>query len=68
MTVNSIAPRRYYVDASGYRVLVGLGPEETAEFERIEQNPSGATNMRWLELYNKHNAAWISWVRTEANQ
>lgn len=30
------APRRYFVDAVGRRVLIGLTPEETFEFERLD--------------------------------
>lgn len=30
------APRRYFVDAGGRRVLIGLTPEETFEFERLD--------------------------------
>ncbi|WP_321576326.1 hypothetical protein [Bradyrhizobium barranii] len=30
------APRRYFVDGGGRRVLIGLTPEETFEFERLD--------------------------------
>lgn len=30
------APRRYFVDAGGRRVLIGLTPEETFEFEQLD--------------------------------
>ncbi|WP_369726053.1 MULTISPECIES: hypothetical protein [unclassified Bradyrhizobium] len=30
------APRRYFVDAGGKRVLIGLTLEETFEFERLD--------------------------------
>ncbi|MGY4615535.1 hypothetical protein ACVWZ4_000762 [Bradyrhizobium sp. USDA 4472] len=30
------APRRYFVDAGGRRVLIGLTFEETCEFERLD--------------------------------
>ncbi|MBR1171022.1 hypothetical protein [Bradyrhizobium liaoningense] len=33
------APRRYFVDASGQRVLIGLTAEETVEFERLDSQP-----------------------------
>ncbi|OAF16723.1 hypothetical protein [Bradyrhizobium neotropicale] len=38
------APRRYFIDAGGRRVLIGLTPEETFEFERLdsEQLPGQA--------------------------
>jgi hypothetical protein len=72
------APRRYYVDQGGRRVLVGLTMEETSEFENIE-NPSAlnsrdadaasaATDVamsrekRWLALYLKHDEAWKMWM------
>jgi hypothetical protein len=31
------APRRYFVDGDGHRVLIGLSLEETAEFENLEE-------------------------------
>ncbi|WGD50686.1 hypothetical protein QA641_34635 [Bradyrhizobium sp. CB1650] len=36
------APRRYFVDAGGRRVLIGLTPEETFEFERLDSESSPA--------------------------
>ncbi|MBW7971538.1 hypothetical protein [Bradyrhizobium sp. BR 10289] len=33
------APRRYFVDACGRRVLIGLTLEETFEFERLDSQP-----------------------------
>lgn len=72
------APRRYFVDAQGHRVLIGLSPEETAEFEALDLAPSetaqfasgicvsepvAATHeIRWLELYSKHDGAWRTWI------
>ena len=72
------APRRYFVDAQGHRVLVGLSLEETAEFEALDLAPtetvqiaaeagigkaSGAVDdARWLELYSKHEGAWRAWI------
>lgn len=35
------APRRYFVDAGGQRVLIGLTPEETFEFERLDREQEG---------------------------
>ncbi|WP_050424310.1 hypothetical protein [Bradyrhizobium tropiciagri] len=83
------SPRRYVVDVSGRRVLVGLTLEETSEFEGLDtslpvldgegrdreardleaqhREASGAGPMpsavegRWLELYHKHDKAWIKW-------
>lgn len=34
------APRRYFVDEGGRRVLIGLTPEETFEFERLDSQPA----------------------------
>ena len=36
------APRRYFVDAVGRRVLIGLTLEETFEFERLDSQPAVA--------------------------
>ncbi|MBR0898164.1 hypothetical protein JQ616_24665 [Bradyrhizobium tropiciagri] len=66
------SPRRYVVDVSGRRVLVGLTLEETSEFEGLDSAlPDGeeerqglvpsAGEGRWLELYVKHDKAWIKW-------
>ena len=71
------APRRYFVDAVGKRVLIGLTPEETFEFERLDSEPDGgrteamrveqgcrpaSDEKRWLELYAKHEGAWKVWM------
>lgn len=71
------APRRYFVDGGGRRVLIGLTPEETFEFERLdsEQTPGEkpltadggdvwleAVEQRRLELYEKHQGAWKAWM------
>jgi hypothetical protein len=72
------APRRYFVDAVGRRVLIGLTPEETCEFERLDSQPGvagggiqsvregdglwPAGEQRWLELYAKHEGAWKAWM------
>jgi hypothetical protein len=71
------APRRYFVDAGGRRVLIGLTPEETFEFERLDSGqelgglqaaPDGrglwpdAGERRRLELYEKHEGAWKAWM------
>lgn len=78
------APRRYFVDAQGHRVLIGLSPEETAEFEALDlssratgQLAESATSngiavpdeVRWLELYSKHEGAWRVWIaQTQAER
>ena len=36
------APRRYFVDAVGRRVLIGLSLEETFEFERLDSEQASA--------------------------
>jgi hypothetical protein len=47
---------QYTFDGRGRRVLVGLTFEETAEFELLElQSLVGAAELRWLELFNKHD-------------
>ncbi|QOZ47351.1 hypothetical protein XH89_30590 [Bradyrhizobium sp. CCBAU 53340] len=71
------APRRYFVDAVGRRVLIGLTPEETFEFERLDREPNESRTeaiwierdsqpapgeRRWLELYAKHEDAWKVWM------
>ncbi len=63
------APRRYFVDAQGQRVLIGLSLEETNEFEALNQSPARARGehiaiceIRWLELYAKHEEAWRVWI------
>lgn len=76
------APRRYFVDSHGHRVLIGLSLQETAEFESLDGFPGlgegaigdGAASTatretRWLELYIKHDAAWKAWiVQSRADQ
>ncbi len=71
------APRRYFVDAVGQRVLIGLTIEETREFEDLDRaqadqgtgGPPGVVvgsfvldECRWLALYEKHHSAWRSWI------
>jgi hypothetical protein len=72
------APRRYFVDAMGRRVLIGLTLEETFEFERLDSKPGldqaggqaprgeevlwPTGEQRWLELYEKHDGAWRAWM------
>lgn len=48
----------YTLDRLGRRVLVGLTFEETTEFELLEaQLPMYQAELRWLELFNKHEHA-----------
>ena len=72
------APRRYFIDAQGHRVLIGLSSDETAEFEVLDLSPVesdvlpatgdvsvGAVDeneVRWLELHRKHEGAWRTWI------
>ncbi|AWL99634.1 hypothetical protein [Bradyrhizobium amphicarpaeae] len=72
------APRRYFVDGQGHRVLIGLSLEETAEFEALDvaetetpqvvtetgmgQRAAAVDDVRWLELYSKHEGAWRVWI------
>ncbi|APG14415.1 hypothetical protein M2175_007704 [Bradyrhizobium elkanii] len=69
------APRRYFVDGGGRRVLIGLTPEETFEFERLDSGQAqvapDAGEQRRLELYEKHEGAWRAWMaqsRTERRE
>ena len=77
------APRRYFVDGNGQRVLVGLTIAETSEFEALDglatvgngqvlwdasDQLSGRRQRRWRELYAKHEQAWCQWMAsTRAN-
>ncbi|WP_407147348.1 hypothetical protein [Bradyrhizobium sp. ORS 86] len=72
------SPRRYFIDGNGRRVLIGLTVEETFEFERLDHQSSlhdaghvvwdtgsgtaSGPARRWLELYRKHDRAWLQWV------
>ena len=48
----------YELDSDCKRVLVRLSFEETREFEKLEaQNPTRDGELRWLELFNKHDHA-----------
>lgn len=74
-------PRRYCLDAKGHRVIIGLSPEETSEFEGLDstfgaenQTPGQASDgaaahtiSRLLELYEKHNLAWKHWLAGSKN-
>jgi hypothetical protein len=78
ISLRNNAPRRYFVDATGRRVLIGLTLEETFEFERLDSKPSldqaggqilrdqdvqwPTGEQRWLELYEKHDGAWRVWM------
>ncbi|UFW88707.1 hypothetical protein BjapCC829_09505 [Bradyrhizobium barranii] len=69
------APRRYFVDGGGRRVMIGLTPEETFEFERLDSEQAqvapDAGEQRRLELYEKHEGAWRAWMaqsRTERRE
>lgn len=61
-----------YTVSQEHRVIVGLTPLETAEFERIDaqiplnakpvwpDTANSALEDRWLELYNRHEAARVA--------
>ena len=67
----------FLVDAGGNRVLIGLTAEETLEFDRLERhiNATGpfphiakdewhrSEEKRRLELWDKHQAAKVAFVR-----
>lgn len=65
-------PRRYFADGGGHRVIVGLTPDETSEFEALDRRrgvpaaiaADGAASgiARWQELYVKHAMAWEAWM------
>ena len=71
-------PKRYRIDESGRRVLLGLSIEETFEFETLSELalldesgspipwrdgvPITSRERRCLELYQKHDAAWRALV------
>ena len=68
------APRRYFVDGQGKRVLIGLSLPETAEFEALDitsgetvqigpgDGAAAAQEARLFELYSKHQEAWRAWI------
>ena len=67
----------FLVDADGNRILIGLTLEETLEFDRLERhiNETGpfphiakdewhrSEEKRWLELWDKHQAAKVEHLR-----
>ena len=73
-----LLPRRYYINQQGQRILIGLSVEETFEFETLERlpptdesgqaawsaggRPTTGREKRWLELYVKHDNAWMIWA------
>ena len=50
------APRRYFVDAGGRRVLIGLTLEETFEFERLDSQP--VANLPDRQLARDEGVLW----------
>lgn len=76
--MSSNAPRRYVGDGTGRHVLIGLTYEETLEFQRLDSRQAGRVGgrtdagrndlrpadeeLRWLELYTKHDNSWKRWV------
>jgi hypothetical protein len=67
-------PREYQLDGGGRRILVGLTHEETLEFEKLDDRlpydgqsvwpdetlPLLPMEVRWLELWEKHQTALLS--------
>ena len=58
----------FILDADANRVLIGLTPDETREFECLDElilslsssptdNNRSPNKRRWLELYDRHEAA-----------
>jgi hypothetical protein len=77
ITPSNAAPRRYFVDAIGRRVLIGLTFDETQEFEGLDRKQAeqdtgdregmtasslGSDEQRWMALYGKHDSAWRNWI------
>jgi hypothetical protein len=67
----------FAIDAGGKRVLIGLTAEETREFMRLDgiigggppagfsrESWNGPDDRRWLELYDKHEAARRPFLQT----
>ena len=50
----------YQIDFQGRLTLVGLTFEETAEFKALNGVPGGPSELRWLELLNKHAHAKLA--------
>lgn len=61
------ADRRWAADGDGRRVLVGLTPEETVEYERARDADAWDHDAkdRYLELDDKHRAAWLQRLMNE---
>ena len=67
-------PREYQLDGGGRRILAGLTHEETLEFEKLDDRlpydgqavwpdetlPTLPMEVRWLELWEKHQTALLS--------
>jgi hypothetical protein len=72
----------FTLDGDGKRVLVGLTFEETVEFDCLERhiNETGpfphisrdewhsSEEKRWLELWDKHQAAWVAFARSSTTR
>ncbi|MDA9427369.1 MULTISPECIES: hypothetical protein [Bradyrhizobium] len=72
------APRGYFIDAQGHRVLIGLSLEETAELEALDlalnetvqfvseicvrEGAVPADEIRWRELYSRHEGTRQAWI------
>jgi hypothetical protein len=68
----------YVLDADGNRVLIGLTPDETREYERLDASISALSSTplvstddrrsqnerRWLVLFEKHQSALEPFLMT----
>ena len=50
----------YHIDRHGRLSLAGLTFEETAEFRALDSVAGGPAELRWLELFNKHEHAKLA--------
>jgi hypothetical protein len=62
MCIMACGDDSYVLDSDGNRILIGLTLDETREFERLDElisslSSAPANERRWLELYDKHEAA-----------
>ena len=54
----------YQIDGQGRLTLVGHTFEETAEFKALDGVAGGPSELRWLELLNKHEHAKLERKKT----
>ena len=66
-------PKRYRIDRTGKRVLIGLSAKETREFEQVADRPSTGIDedrerKRWFALYAKHEQSWRRRIAVTARE